>query len=264
MRRTAFVAMVAACGSLAACSSSPSTPVAATSVNAPATTTSADTATSPVDDASSASASTSFPAGFAATGTATDSQGDTATVSISIGTPVSLTSLGVANVSACTSVGENLEYETDQWMATPVQVNVTLTSSLAVPVIVALDGSQEIDTSGVASNGNLPSWAEPAQGGEQSCPDTGITWTNVTPNQAVSWTGWLMDPQAITVNDPTGSAADSEIFLMPEVELSSSVANFTPNAGTSQNLVDCANETVIAVDTSLARSRGCTAYKGSN
>lgn len=264
MRRRAFAALIVAAGSLAACSSSPGLPAATASANAQASTTSAVAA--PSQDASSAAPSSSFPAGYAATGTAADTQGDTATVSVSIGAPVSLTSLGVTNVTACTDVGENLQYETDQWMATPVRIDVTLTSSLAVPVTVTLDGSEDIGMSGAEPNENLTSWAAPAQddsGG--SCQNEGIFWQSVTPNQAVSWSGWLMDPNAITANDPTGSSAHTEIFLMPVVELSSSQAVLKLDTTASHNLLDCLNVNpgpVIAVDVSLARSRGCTTYTG--
>ena len=150
-------------------------------------------------------------------------------------------------------------------MAIPVHIAVTLTSSLSIPVSLAMDGTNQIDTSGdVEPNGNLPSWAEPVDT-NMDCQDEGLTWSNLASGQTVSWNGWLMDPDTITPDDPTGSSARTEIFLLPDVELGSGDADFTPNFVASHNLVDCAEVTPgpeIAVDVSLALSLGCTAYTG--
>lgn len=259
----AVIALPLAANLLAACSSSSST----TAATAPASTGPASSvATAPVSPAAdSPSARPAAATTLAATGTATDSQGDTATVSISIGAPVSLTSIGVGSVSPCDEMGENFNYQTDQWMATPVQVTVTLTSSVAVPVTMAIDGTHEIDKSGNAEpNGNLPGLASSAQDAS-NCQNEVISWNNVASGQAVSWSGWLMDPDAITPDDPNGSSAETELFLLPNLDLGSGNADFKPDGTASHNLVDCGEVQPgpeIAVDRSLALSRGCTAYTG--
>ena len=256
MRRLAFAAAVLVTGTLAGCGSSSGAPAADSSANAVSAPTAISLPSSPAP---------TVPMSHAATGTASDSQGDTATVSISVGAPVSLTSIGVGNVSPCDEMGENFNYQTDQWMATPVQVTVTLTSSLDVPVIMAIDGTHEIDTSGNAEpNGNLPGWASSAQD-VSNCQNEAISWNNVASGQTVSWNGWLMDPDAITPDDPNGSSAKTELFLMPDLELGSGNADFKPDAAASHNLVDCGEVMPgpeIAVNRSVALSRGCTAYTG--
>jgi hypothetical protein len=256
MRRLAFAAAVLVTGTLAGCSSSSGASAADPSANAVSAPTASGLPSSPAS---------TVPASYAATGTASDSQGDTATVSISVGAPVPLTSVGVGNVSPCDEIGENFNYQTDQWMATPVQVTVTLTSSLDVPVTMAIDGTNEIDTSGNAQpSGNLPGWASSAQDAS-NCQAEAISWNNVASGHAVSWSGWLMDPDVITPDDPNGSSAKTEIFLLPNLDFGSGNADFKPEAAASHNLVDCGEVTPgpeIAVDRSLALSRGCTAYTG--
>lgn len=257
MRRSMLAVGLLVGGTLAGCSSSPGAPVAQSSTNAVAAPAAVSSSSSPPAPPA--------PAAYAATGTASDSQGDTATVSVSVGTPVPLTSIGLENVSSCED--DNFNYRTDQWMATPVQVTVTLTSSLAVPVFVSIDGTQAVDSSGsVGPNGNLPGWASSAQG-SGNCEIETISWGNVAPGHPVTWSGWLMDPDAITPDDPNGSSAETEILLLPVLDFGSGDADFKSDAAASHNLVECGNlfppTPEIAVDKSLAISRGCTAYTGS-
>jgi hypothetical protein len=202
------------------------------------------------------------------TGTATDSQGDKATVSISIGSPTPLTDLNQQNVSACDDMS-NLSYDANQTMAIPVQMTVTVTSSIATPVGIDLDGTHDVASGGnVDVNGNLPSWATGSGGGGQ-CDSSGggVTWDSVAPGQSGTWSGWLIDPQAITPDDPTGSSAKETIFLEPVVNLGMNDGNFVPDLANSQDLVKCTAGVpfgaVIAVAPQVALASGCTKYTGS-
>jgi hypothetical protein len=259
MRRT-YVVMLFAVGLLTACSSSSPTSV----ISAPA---SGVPATASPADASGPASPPAGPSSPAATGTATDGQGDKATVSITVGNPTPLTNLNQQNVNACDDFGD-ISADASQTIAIPVQITVTVTSSLATSVGVDIDGTHEVTSGGdVDVNGNLPSWATESGGGPQ-CDSSGggVTWNNLAPGQPSTWSGWLIDPEAITPDDPAGSSAKKMIFLEPVVNMGSSDGNFVPDLADSMNLVTCTAGVpfgaVIAVDPQVALAAGCTKYTG--
>jgi hypothetical protein len=195
----------------------------------------------------------------------TDGQGDKATIGIGVGTPTGLSSLNQVGMGTCDNES-NLSYDVGQTMAIPVQITVTLTSSVATPVTVALDGSNEVTSGGgTDSNGNLPYWAA-ASSNDAECESNAVMWNSLAPGQSDTWSGWLIDPEAITPDDPTGSSANETIFLEPAVNLGMNDGDFAPDPATSHNLVKCAAGVpygaVIAVDPQVALSSGCTKYTG--
>ncbi len=269
MRRLS-IGMFFAIGLLTACSSSSSTSAGVAAANPAQTASSspADRGGSPTADSGSAAPTWNAPTGYAATGTAADSQGDKATVSISIGSPVPLTDLNQRNVSACDGMSD-LSHGADQTMAIPVQITITITSSLATPVGVGLDGTDEVTSGGnVGVNENWPLWATGPGGDGPKCDstDNGVAWVNVAAGQPSTWSGWLIDPEAITPDDPTGSSAKKTIFLEPAVDVGLTGGNFVPDLADSQNLVKCAagvpDGPVIAVVPQVALASGCTKYTG--
>jgi hypothetical protein len=205
---------------------------------------------------------------FAATGTVTDSQGDKAAVSVSIGKPVPQLSLNQARLNACSDF-DNITDSANQTMAIPLQITVTLTSPIATDVIVSLDGTQAVAPGGSVNTTSWPTmWATYVGNSPCSVSDQDgmVEWTNLQSNQTATWTGWELDPRVITPNDPRGSAVDQVVFLGPVVNFGNGNADFTADAAHSQNLLNCAGVQggqVIAVDPSVAKANGCTAYTGS-
>jgi hypothetical protein len=169
--------------------------------------------------------------------------------------------------AACDDFGD-ISADASQTIAIPVQITVTVTSSLATSVGVDLDGTHEVTSGGnVEVNGNLPSWATESGDGPQ-CDSSGggVSWNNLEPGQASTWSGWLIDPGAITPDDPAGSSAETTIFLEPVVNLGPNDGNFVPGLADSTNLVKCTAGVpfgaVIAVDPEVALADGCTKYAG--
>jgi hypothetical protein len=256
-RVTAVIALPLAASLLAACSSSSSMTVAtapgsSSAASAPASAAAAD----------SPSPSPAAPTTFAVTGTATDGQGDKATVSVSIGKPVPQLSLNQAGLTACGIAGD-LSFDADQTMAIPVQVVITLTSSIAASVVVSMDGSNVVAPGGNPnSNGNPPTWATEGVNsacGASSSSGLGVELDNLPPDNPVTWSGWLLDPGVITPDDTSGSAVNQVLFAGLDVDFGSGGdADLVADAAHSQNLVNCEGGTYIAVDPSVARANGCT------
>jgi hypothetical protein len=266
---TAALALPFAVGALAACGSSSTTAVTVPPSTLPAS--SAATAPTSNAPAGSPAPEPATPAAFAATGTVTDGQGDKATVSVSIGKPVSQLSLNQAGLTACGDAGD-LSDGADQTMAIPVRIAATLTSSIATTVGLEVDGTHVVAPGGNAnSNPNFPTWASGSDSslcGNSSGGDIGLVWDNLAPGQPVTWSGWMLDPNVITPDDSSGSAVNQVFFLEPVVNFGANDADsFVADATHSQNLLTCAagvqGGPVIAVDPSVARANGCTAYTGS-
>lgn len=265
MRRSS-IGICFAVGLLTACSSASSTTASSpiTSAAQPASSAAASADIATAASGSAAPASTA-PSAYAASGTATDSQGDKATVTISLATPAALTSLNQADMSVCNGMN-NLGADADQTIAIPVAITVTLTSSIATSVAVGMDGTHQVTSGGnVQPNGNLPYLAAMSSDDAQ-CDSTGVTWNSLASGQSDTWNGWLIDPAAITPNDPTGSSADTTIFLKPVVDLGMNNGDWVPDLAASRNLVACTagvpEGAVIAVDPKVALGSGCTTYTG--
>jgi hypothetical protein len=251
--------LLAGCGS----PSAPSPGVAAAGTAAAAS--SPVSTGNPFADGEGSASAPAAPAPDAAVGTAADDQGDTVKIGIGVGAPVPLTALDVAGMSACDGTS-NLGYDAGQAMAVPVAITVTLTSSVATPVTVGLDGSGQVTSGGdTQPNGNLPYWAA-GEGGDAECALAGPMWSSLAPGQPGTWTGWLIDPLAITPDDPEGSSAGTTVFLEPDVVLNASTGDYVPDLAASRNLVKCAAGVpfgaVIAVSPQVALADGCTAYTG--
>jgi hypothetical protein len=266
MRRS-IVGLFVLLGLLSACSlqTSTSSGDAATPATSVVSSSSTDAA-SPTADSGSDSSAASAPVSYAATGTATDSQGDTATVSVLLGTPVPQLSLNQGQLTACSSM-DNITDGANQTMAIPVQITATLTSSIATDVIVAIDGTHVVAPGGNANTSSWPTmWA--TYDSNSACVDDGsLEWDNVASGQTVTWSGWELDPEVISPNDPSGSAVNQIFFLEPVVNFGNGNANFRVDGNHSMGLFTCAagvtGGPVIAVDGTVALANGCTRYSGS-
>jgi hypothetical protein len=260
--RQLILGMFVALGLLTACSSS------STSADVPAATTTPVASGTTASPGSSSTPTPSAPASYAATGTATDSQGDKATVSVRLGTPVPQLSLNQAELTACSSM-DNITDGANQTMAIPVQITVTLMSSIATNVIVGIDGTHVVAPGGNAnSNPNLSTpwvtYSSDSACSSASGQDGLLEWNNLAPNRPVTWSGWELDPEVITPDDPSGSAVNQVFFLEPMVNFGSGNAPFTVDAVHSHNLLTCAagveGGPIIAVDPRVVLSNGCTKY----
>jgi hypothetical protein len=265
---TAVIALPFAVGMLAACSS----PTAVTVPPSTLPPSSAATAPPSSAPAHAPSSEPTAPTTFAATGTVTDSQGDKATVSVSIGKPLPQLSLSQADLTDCGDDGE-LSYDANQNIALPVQITVTLTSSIATPLGLEIDGNHVVAPGGNANvNPNSLAWV--TDGGGSLCSSgssvgyIGLNWDSLAPDQPTTWSGWLLDRGVITPDDTSGSGVNQVFFLEPVVNFGANNADFfVADAAHSRNLLNCAagvqGGPVIAVDPSVARANGCTAYTGS-
>jgi len=158
-------------------------------------------------------------------------------------------------------------------MAIPLQVTVTLTSSIATDVGLEMQGTYVVAPGGnVNQNPNMltDTWA--AYSSDSACTtsdgtDGDLEWDNVAPGQTVTWSGWELDQGVITPDDTTGSAVDQVTFQEPGVSFGNGGADFTFDAARSANLVTCPGQVaggpIIAVDPSVARANGCIASTAS-
>ncbi len=98
-------------------------------------------------------------------------------------------------------------------------------------------------------------------------PPSTLPPSSAAPDQPVTWSGWELDPDVITPDDPSGSAVNQVFFLEPVVNFGNGNADFKADAVHSYNLLNCSagvqGGPVIAVDPSVARANGCTAYTDS-
>jgi hypothetical protein len=279
----AVIVLLLSASLLAACGSSSTTSATAPINTSPASSSGPISLVTPSDVPSTtpaAALTSAAPAASAISGTVTDSQGDAATVNVNIGTPVPQLSLNQAELIGCSSEdGPVISDGANQNMAIPLQFTVTLTSSIATDVGLEMVGSYVVAPGGnINSNPNAvtDTWvtytSDSACGGGGS--DDSLVWDNVTPGQSVTWSGWEIDPDAITPDDMTGSAASQVMFLQPGGGFGDGSGVFTIDGATSQNLVNCPGLVnggaavaiggpVIAVNPSVALTNGCTAYTGS-
>lgn len=227
----------------------------------PTTTTYAPT---PILATSSAPAAHHAFASLAMTGRVVGLQGDKADVTISTGTQVPLTSVPQSELTVCDTT--NPFYQADRAVAIPVVVTVKLTSQLATPLTMALDGTQQV-TSGGGTNaeGNLPTFAQ-LSASDGSCDTTGnpmaVTWNDLNRQGASGmWEGYLIVPEAVTPDDTGGSVAKTMILLPPKFFFGVENADTHIDRPKSPGLVQCSGlmpSDAVAVSPKVALARGCT------
>ena len=69
------------------------------------------------------------------------------------------------------------------------------------------------------SEGNPPTWIQDTNStGDCSGGGGEALWSNLSPHLAVSWTGYIVLPLAITPNDPSSlRVASRELLVMPTI-----------------------------------------------
>lgn len=239
---------------VAGCASSGS-PSAVTTANAPKP--------ARVTSSAPAAAHHAF-ASLAMTGKVDGLKGDKADVTVSIGAQVPLTSVPQSEVTVCDTT--NPFYEADRAVAIPVVVTVELTTSLATPLSMALDGTQEVTSGGATgAEGNFPTFAQ-LGASDGSCATTGnpvsVTWNDLNGQGANGmWEGYLIVPEAITPDDPAGSVAKKMIILPPKFFFGVENADTHIEPAQSPGLVQCSGLTpsdAVAVSPKVAVEHGCT------
>lgn len=238
---------------LAGCASSGS-PSATTTTYAPI----------PTHAASSAPAAHQAFASLAMTGKVDGLQGDKAAVTVSTGTQVPLTSVPRSELTVCDTT--NPFYQADRAVAIPVVVTVELTSSLATPLTMSLDGTQQVTSGGgTGAEGNFPTFAQ-LGASDGSCDTTGnpvtVTWNDLNgQGSSGMWEGYLIVPEAVTPDDPGGSVAKTMILLPPKFFFGVENADTHINRAKSPGLVQCSGlmpSDAVAVSPKVALAHGCT------
>jgi hypothetical protein len=241
---------------------------------APTTTT---TTTSPSTTTTSTTQQTAGAGSFS--GVATDQQGDRVSVTVGVGSPTPMSSSSSSAVSACDADVEQEQSSPQRSIAVPFTVSMTVQSSLATSVSVGLDGfgivtsGGSVDANGEQTLGGTPLWAGAYSSGPtcQTWNDLGagvVDWSAsaATPNSTQSWSAWLIIPNAITPNDPSGLDVAQNLVLQPAVSISGGeLFNLQPS-GSSSSVVSCysqsdlipGNAPFLALDPSAAISNGCT------
>lgn len=238
---------------LAGCASSGS-PSAVTTTYSP----------SPTHAASSAPAARNTFAALAMTGKVDGLKGDKADVTVSIGTQVALTSIPQSELTVCDTT--NPFYQADRAVAIPVVVTVKLTSPLATPLTMALDGTQQVTSGGATgAEENFPTFAQ-LGASDGSCGTSGnpvaVTWNDLNgQGSSGMWEGYLIVPEAITPDDPGGSAAKTMILLPPKFFFGVENADTHIDRAKSPGLVQCSGlmpSDAVAVSSKVALAHGCT------
>jgi hypothetical protein len=183
-------------------------------------------------------------------------------------------------VSACDTDVEQEQSSPQRSIAVPFTVSITVESSLVTSVSVGLDGFGIVTSGGsVDENGEQTLDGTPLWAGAYSSGPTCQTWNELgagvvdwgasaaTPNATQSWSAWLIIPDAITPNDPSGLDVAQNLVLQPAVSISGGeLFNLEPS-GSSSSVVTCysqsdlipGNAPFLALDPSAAISNGCTA-----
>jgi hypothetical protein len=251
---------------LTACGSSHSN--SAPGANSPA---SDPPSSSPAATASPSSSTTTYAPAYspAATGFATDSQGDKAELGITFtGKPVPLTDLTESNETVCGSAGGQVspwQYEENRAVAIPVEIDAYLDSDLSTAFGVDFPTQEVYPGGNMQSEGNPPTWIQDTNS-TGDCSDGGgeALWSNLSPHLAVSWTGYIVLPLAITPNDPSGlRVANRELLEMPTITAGMTNMQWHILYAKSHGVVDCAGAmppTMIAANVTTTLHYGCTRH----
>jgi hypothetical protein len=151
---------------------------------------------------------------------------------ISLGTIQPASQITDPVIQACANDISQLSSNLDHTMAVPIAIRIQLTSTLSSAIVVNLVNQY------LAVKGDAPEPAsneEPfllaegyAAGPGCAIPDAingRIQWQNAAPGVPQTWHGYILEPNAITPNDPTGAAsAIHRLLLDPMVTLGASLA----------------------------------------
>lgn len=218
------------------------------------------------------------PASVGFSGTANDQQGDEVSLSVSAGAPVTMSSVSDPVVHACDGDVESQQSTPERSIAIPLTVTMTVESSLATAVSVDLDGfgliSQgNVDDKGESELDSFPLWAGGYSSGATCAVwnDLGagvVQWTSdvARPNSPQEWSAWLVIPNVISPNDPTGTDVSDRVVIEPGITLGEAT-EIVPNVESSQSpdTVECYSDIplipqdapFLAVDPSTALANGC-------
>jgi len=213
-----------------------------------------------------------------ATGVATDGAGDRAEVTVEMGEAKPMSEAD-ETAEVCDARVSQQRSTPERSIAVPFTVKMTVVSSLSTDVIVNLNSfgfvqeGGDLDPNGEQTLPSFPLWA-----GDYSEGATCSDWTDVgngtgtvhwgaeaaSPHVEQEWSAWLVIPNAITPNDPTGAQIAHLLVDQPSVTLTGG-ARLKLNFGASNGLVSCYSEyalipgdfTVMAQDAAGAISAGC-------
>ncbi len=268
-------AIICGAGWLAAACASPSAPSAGATPNNGSPVQSATTApaTSPAAPSTPTSSAAGTPATYAVTGTVTDNQGNRMQLSLTIGQPEPLSSTTDSVAQSCDSDIEGQNMTLNQVVVYPVDFSETLLSSVATNVDLAISeyfvnsAGNENFNAGVNSLDPGYSFAG-IVGGQDYCGDGQIDWQDQTPETTETWDAYLIVPDAITPDDPTGlNQTAGPILISPALSVDSVFDNnYDIDTADSTNLVTCdvtnadgseTSGTYIAMDPTYAVASGC-------
>ncbi len=213
--------------------------------------------------------SSAAPTGDAVTGSLTDSQGDAVTLSLSVGTPQIVANVSDPDAQDCNDDLSDAGTSAAQSVAYPIEINMTVTSDEPATIGLNMAGFSEM-SGGSAQSANtiVPMYAGNFTG-SQMCnvdladPLGAFYWTNVAPNQPITWSGYMIFQGVVTPDDPTGVNQSTGLYVLsPSATIDGNTTNYTIDTADSQNLVDCggtgAGYQYVALVPSLALSSGCT------
>jgi hypothetical protein len=213
--------------------------------------------------------------GAPVTGTASDQQGNSVAVSLAVGRAEPADQAAQA-VQACVLPLNDMGTGLDHSVAIPLRLTAEVTSSVAVDLVVHLNGVKGLtDGGGVTLPDQSLLWAvkysdipTECQGPTDSGSNGTVHWSAsvATPHAAKSWSTWLILAGGVTPNDPTGQLAAGKIVIRPFVQLAGGLADFEFGRVANQSLVQCsANDPAIGnvsydpVNPVEARVHGCHA-----
>lgn len=222
-------------------------------------------------------------ASHSVTGIAVDEEGDRASVTVELGEPIPLDDTNDETARACDLSVSRQRSTPQRSMAIPLLVSMTVLSSFSTDVSVNVNSfgfvmsGGGIDASGEQSVNGIPLWA----GGYSAGPSCS-SWLDVgdgaglvhwgpdaaEPNVSQQWNAWLIVPNAITPNDPTGAEVAQRLVLLPTVTFAGP-AEFRVDRARSHSLVECYSESnlipgdvaVLAADSAVAVNAGCKLLK---
>jgi hypothetical protein len=211
----------------------------------------------------------------AAVVTTSDSAGNKASLTISLGKIQPANQITDSLVQTCSSNIASLGSSLDRSLAIPISLSIKVTSSLPTTLGVSLvDQYLAVPAAPVSKVVSTPIFfAEGYSDGPQCAspsmnPTTAgqITWNNSPAGAPQTWRGYIIQANAITPNDPTGSASDlHKLLIDPVVSVGQSTINDGIHYDTANSPFEMLcqsfggdNQPLVAIDPTAVTSKGCS------
>ena len=205
---------------------------------------------------------------LAATGHVSDAVGNKASFTISYGPPAVVSNISDPAAAVCNDAIAAAGSSPDRSIAVPISATVTTQGTQPTTVVLRLGDVKEVTgQAGIEPPTDTLLWAK-AYGSGPVCGDSNditaanIRWDNIAPGFTENWHGWLILPNSMSTDDPTGTNGTlSRLLLSPDLVINDEITYPTYTAGHSPNLVTCTDadgtSQWLAINPAKVKSLGC-------